>query len=69
MLLGAVLVQLGGIGGCLIAALRWSGGRDLSPLFESSLAVAVVGTAMSAIAAAVEASRQASSLAGWLMLP
>lgn len=69
MLLGAVLILLGGIGGCLVAAIRWSGGSDLSPLFENSLIVAGVGLVLTCLAAISEASRQAMSLAGWLNLP
>lgn len=67
MLLGAVLVLLAGIAGCLVAALRWSGGGDLSPLFESSLLIAGVGFVLTVLAAMTEASRQALRLAGWLL--
>lgn len=67
MLLGAVLVLLAGVCGCLVAALRWSGGGDLSPLFENSLLIALGGLVLTVLATMIEASRQALRLAGWLL--
>ncbi len=67
MLLGAVLVLVAGICGCLVAAVRWSGGCALSPLFENSLLITGAGLVLTVLAAMAEASRQALRLAGWLL--
>lgn len=61
MLLATVILMLCGFGGMFIACWRHPH-RDLSPLFESSLLIAVVGLALTMVVAVVEALQQLSAL-------